>query len=1256
MLDFFSKDPAKIVEKSSKLRLEAKYDKAESMLRKSLKNSKEDFLLLLELGRVYFEKKEMEDSAKSLRNAYYANSEGLDQIITVTEDIHYRAQVKLDTGWLLIELYLKKRNLDSVDKIMSTLKPSDIEKMLENYEKQYKEAKNVHTIDQLTKKDIETFLLTGILYGYSKKFSEAKPVFEILFKSQPRERNLILQIYMGFTKTNYGNPEPYISIGDLYLIIDDKDKAINYYEKATMLNPDLKKVIAEKLNESITDTENISESGKLSLVDLNITQKNFEKSMELLRGIMKEGSENNDEIVSRLRTIIKGDKNNAEAFKMLITILTDKRDFEGAVIQMSRLGEIAPQSADFILENIDRILQEDYKSNDMTLLKAKTMMHVKRFNDASKVLQEIYSKDKSSGFDIEEIINQILDAEPENADALSVLCSIYIDRSQTDKAKTLCEYIASLPDRSFKEMAGKFYGQLTDKFPEDVSLMLKYSTILLEMDKVIDAKSIILKAIEGNPELFYEIVPNLYEPANKSKEIAAGILNIINAMDRSRMDIFLYDFIKAELLYLSGEIDSSLKLVSDLLERHPDKEEQILGIIDRMKEKNPESEHMSEFEFKYFIAKKNYDRALEATLALYKANKLMGHVLDNLYTLYRYQPQNFNIMINILKVLDEMGLYEKIIQEGSAYIKNVSQAESGLIRFYLGKAYGKKGQVNDSATYIFQAITLEDTIIDESIEILNETLKIDFSSIKSHYALAHAYYKKKQIDRAIDELMEILGLDEKQASIIIRDLENFYEFSKSNPKLTFALGKLYMTQNDYEKAISKFKETYEIDKEYTDIILNTLKTLQESESVENGDILFLMGVLYARKGIYKMASDHLYNAMSIETSLKGAVVNQLQYIINQQPEEIYARYSLTQVYIDMRNFVQAIQLLRQIEMINPSERNNVISYYNDMLTEEPQNASVLFSLADSHLNNDQADTAIELFKKILSFSKHETDNIIDRIIEYPEKTLDIQFFLVDLYMDKTDYIGAVNWLNSIYISDISQTEKIKDKLDAVLTIEPHQQNALILLAYINYENEEYDDLISLTYDVFNKSQVQEMKFRFGALLVQAYRKQNMKQKAEEIISQMKKENADLFYAIITQLYEQEKSKGIYKLQKEFSENCDNEEVRLRYAKYLIKQKNYDEARKNLIYKFKEQVNDFERKYLLAKISEETNNYIFALEIATSLRHSPVEHHVFYLVSLLRKLGYYGEVDSIFKERPEFALTMKKFSISRNMFSENKIIV
>jgi len=239
---------------------------------------------------------------------------------------------------------------------------------------------------------------------------------------------------------------------------------------------------------------------------------------------------------------------------------------------------------------------------------------------------------------------------------------------------------------------------------------------------------------------------------------------------------------------------------------------------------------------------------------------------------------------------------------------------------------------------------------------------------------------------------------------------------------------------------------------------------------------------------------------------------------------------------------------------------------------------------------------------------------------------------------------------------VTQTENIKQKLNSVLQLEPHQQNALILLAYIDYENEDYDNLISLTYDVFNKSQIPEMKFRFGTLLVQAYRKKGNQSKAEEIISLMKKENPDLFYAVITQLYEQEKSKGIYKLQEEFNNNPENEDVRLRYAKYLIKQNNLDEARKSLAFKFKNTDNDFERKYLLAKLTEQTNNYIFALEIASTLRHSPKEHHVFYLVSLLRKLGYYGEIDSIFKDRPEFAVTMKKFSISRNMFSENKIIV
>jgi len=463
-----------------------------------------------------------------------------------------------------------------------------------------------------------------------------------------------------------------------------------------------------------------------------------------------------------------------------------------------------------------------------------------------------------------------------------------------------------------------------------------------------------------------------------------------------------------------------------------------------------------------------------------------------------------------------------------------------------------------------------------------------------------------------------------------------------------------MQKGFYDKALTKFKETYEMDQAFIDPVLNLLKNYHENEA-ENGDILFTMGVLYAHKGLFKIASDFLYNAMTIETTLKEAVVIQLQNIISKQPEEIDARFSLAQVYKDMHNFVQAIALLRQIEMINSNEMPSVINYYLDMLTMDPSNTMLLLSMGDTYLKMENLEKSLDSFRKVLSIDKNYIDAIIDRLQDFEHKTTEIQMFLSDLNKEKGDYINAVNWLNAIYISDITKHEIISGKILDILNLQPRQQNALMLLSFIYFDLKEYQKLIDLSYDVFEKSTVEEIKFRLGVLISQAYKKIEKKEKSDEIINKMKNQNLDLFYTIVTQIYEQEKSKKLLKFQIDFEADPASEKERLNYAEYLIKQRDFEKAKSILNYGFKNDDAALERLYLLSKISEETNNIIFAIEIASPLRNSKKSKHIAHLVNLMKRLGYFGEIDSLIKNNPETASEMHKFRYIQNAFNEFKII-
>jgi tetratricopeptide (TPR) repeat protein len=241
------------------------------------------------------------------------------------------------------------------------------------------------------------------------------------------------------------------------------------------------------------------------------------------------------------------------------------------------------------------------------------------------------------------------------------------------------------------------------------------------------------------------------------------------------------------------------------------------------------------------------------------------------------------------------------------------------------------------------------------------------------------------------------------------------------------------------------------------------------------------------------------------------------------------------------------------------------------------------------------------------------------------------------------------------VTDISSFEIIMERLNQILIVAPTQQSATMLLSLIYFDTGRYDKLIDLTHDVFEKSQVIEQKFRFGVLLAQSFRNLKQPKKAEDIVNKMKTENIQLFYAIVFQIYEQEKSKMALKMKDMFTSSPENEENLFNYAKYLIKQQNFDEAKKLLQRPFENENSNFERLYLLSTIYEKLSNLIFALEIASPLRRSDKPEHIAHLLKLMKKLGYYGDAENILREKRNISSELGRFQYMQNVFKDYKII-
>jgi len=94
-------------------------------------------------------------------------------------------------------------------------------------------------------------------------------------------------------------------------------------------------------------------------------------------------------------------------------------------------------------------------------------------------------------------------------------------------------------------------------------------------------------------------------------------------------------------------------------------------------------------------------------------------------------------------------------------------------------------------------------------------------------------------------------------------------------------------------------------------------------------------------------------------------------------------------------------------------------------------------------------------------------------------------------------------------------------------------------------------------------------------------------------------------------------------------------------------------------KFNDKNLDFERIYLLSQNYEKIGNITYALEIASKLRDSSEKKHLNHLINLMKKLGYYGEIEGMLRSKihdTSFASEFTKTKYYRNLFSDYRIII
>ncbi|MCK5640847.1 MAG: tetratricopeptide repeat protein [Gammaproteobacteria bacterium] len=225
----------------------------------------------------------------------------------------------------------------------------------------------------------------------------------------------------------------------------------------------------------------------------------------------------------------------------------------------------------------------------------------------------------------------------------------------------------------------------------------------------------------------------------------------------------------------------------------------------------------------------------------------------------------------------------------------------------------------------------------------------------------------------------------------------------------YTMGVVYDLQGYSEKAIKEFRKSAEYDDNYA--------------------IHLRLGADYARLGELPQAID------------------ELQLVLDQNPNNVQARYLLALIYSTQKEFGKAAD---QYEAILQS-----------FSKAEPENIEIYGYLAQLYYARKEYDKAIKQFQIILSLNNQDSDVMFllgTLYLETGERDKAIEFFSRAIKVNSKHDI-ALNSLGYVYAEEESNLEEAQALIERALKVDPGNGAYLDSLGWVYYKQGRYEEAL-----------------------------------------------------------------------------------------------------------------------------------------------------------------------------------------------------
>jgi tetratricopeptide (TPR) repeat protein len=1187
-------DSQKSIERARKLYEEGKPGRAITTLERALEGNKKDFPVLLQLGKYLFEQNKYVECATHLKKAYHLSPEKWEEIADAIEPSHFSAGAPVETGILLLEIYVDKGMFEEARKIIDETSKDQSDEMKERYLAIYNNVISKKKTEDYKKRDISNIYTLSLLQQKGN-LKEGLNIYETLYLNLPTEKEKISKDLEIICRLNYSNAYPRFIKGKLLFYDKKYEEGLKYLRKAVELDKSFLKETTEIMEREAGKSKNpvlLSQLAKYQIAAGNMDKAvTYAKKMENLKDIQLK------DIIKLYSQILRKDSKNIDVHFSLAKLYTRNKKFDSALTELSNIIELNPENFEEVTIIAENIIKEDpYNSNLLYFLSELYMEHGEN-KKAISTLDKLFKSNKGLANEIIDKLNKLLEKNLENLNGLKLLAEIYTYKKEINEALLLYEHLLDL-ENGF-EVAEEGIKEIIEKYPDNMKAKIALALVEFKKGNHKQSLKIIKSVVEENPSAVTKLIPQLDYIARNSPKLAPFVLELYDTVPPELIESFIIFLAKAEAYQLSGEYKKAIKYYIKCYDANPDQINKALSGIKKIIQKE------EKFPLAYYTLGELYlkmGKVEEALENFSKANKLdpeLSHkTVDIMYKLLKKYPEKIMITQELLKALLHKGAYEQVIAECENAIEKFPKEQTGPIYLLHGEASLEQGLLKQAALSILHVLDIDNTLAEEALKLLNKAHSMDKNNVIVMYGLAKACIAVEKYSDAAFYFYDITKSDPSKIEKSVEELKKISKLDKVNPDVHFSLGSLFLTKKQRKNAVKELRAAAELSDEYTDKVIGKLLYIEKHNPIP--EVYLDLGKLYMRKKMYSKATNYLMKAYGTDEKLAEQSATQLNKIIKKDPKNYVVLYALAEIAESENNLEETIRTYKNILDLVPKELKNILKKAEKLVEKHSDNIHVSLFYSGLLILDGKGDESMNILKETAQKQPDKIPEIREAMEEMAKKGNEEAIFAVLEYALQNNEIDKAKSLLNKVVPDFAYHQRIIELLKTYVENNPSNAKITEYLSKFLFMKEKWEEME----EVISRGLASIHEKPVTSLLLLKYLSPRIEsEESTKIKSQLVNQMGEPeFYASIKRLKKEKDEFQLRRIRFSREKSPELTSLRLEEAQLLNKVGKADMAIDLLKEPFKQTKNRITAKYITAQSFFLKDNPIRSIEI---LRTTPL---------------------------------------------------